>query len=307
MTEELRKKMLEFPKGQLDTVLDTDAFNEIDDQFAISYMLLNPERFRMLALTAAPFFNENSVSPEDGMERSYDEIRKIVKLAGFGEEIGSNIYRGSRTYLKDEKIPVESEAANRIAALARAHDSDRPLYVFAIGAITNVASALLLDPSIADRMVVVWLGGHAYDWPNTKEFNMVQDIAAARVVFNSGVPLWQIPCMDVAEMCRTTAPELRYWLEGQGPLCDYLVQNTIEGAERYAAHDSAWSRVIWDVTAPAVLLSESFRTVRAVPAPLPEYDGTYSFPAGRHTIMCVTHLNRDAIFTDLFRKLRGGK
>ena len=52
-----------------------------------------------------------------------------------------------------------------------------------IGAITNIASAILMNPEIVNRMVVVWLGGHALSWPDTEEFNMVQDIAAARIVF----------------------------------------------------------------------------------------------------------------------------
>ena len=52
-------------------VIDTDAFNEIDDQFAISYLLANGDKLNTVALYAAPFLNSNSVSPEDGMIKSY--------------------------------------------------------------------------------------------------------------------------------------------------------------------------------------------------------------------------------------------
>ena len=76
-----------------------------------------------------------------------------------------------------------------------AQPDDQPLYVVAIGAITNVASALLMKPEIAEKIVLVWLGGHAWTWPDTREFNLIQDVAAARVVFGCGVPLVQLSCM----------------------------------------------------------------------------------------------------------------
>lgn len=59
------------------------------------------------------------------------------------------------------------------------HSEEKPLYVLAIGAITNVASALLMEPEIKNRMVLVWLGGNAYSWPDNKEFNLFQDVAGA--------------------------------------------------------------------------------------------------------------------------------
>ena len=79
--------------------------------------------------------------------------------------------------------------------------------MISIGAITNIASAILLNPEITGRIVVVWLGGHALGWPDTEEFNMVQDIAAARIVFGCGVPLVQLPCMGVVSEFATTGPE----------------------------------------------------------------------------------------------------
>lgn len=78
-----------------------------------------------------------------------------------------------------------------------AYSAEKPLYVAAIGAITNVASALLLNPEIADRIVIVWLGGHALHWYDNAEFNIRQDVAAARVVFSSGAPLVIMPCMGL--------------------------------------------------------------------------------------------------------------
>ena len=66
-------RRLERPTGPVDVVLDTDTYNEVDDQFALSYLLASQEQLSLKALYAAPFFNENSTGPADGMEKSYAE------------------------------------------------------------------------------------------------------------------------------------------------------------------------------------------------------------------------------------------
>ncbi|MBO4299473.1 MAG: nucleoside hydrolase, partial [Clostridia bacterium] len=167
LTQQQRLRNLECPKGRIDMVLDTDAYNEIDDQFAISYALHAGEKLDVKALYAAPFFNSRSTGPADGMERSYQEILKLLSLSGMERPV----FRGSETYLPDEKTPVDSDAARDLAERAAAYTPDKPLYVATIGAITNVASALLMKPEIADRIVVVWLGGHSLEWHDNKEFN----------------------------------------------------------------------------------------------------------------------------------------
>ena len=67
MTAEQRIRNLSVPTGKIDVVLDTDAYNEIDDQFAIAYLLRNQDRLNIKGFCAAPFFNINSSSPADGM------------------------------------------------------------------------------------------------------------------------------------------------------------------------------------------------------------------------------------------------
>lgn len=296
-------KNLEVPTGKIDVVLDTDAYNEIDDQFAIAYLLRNQDKLCLQALYAAPFFNHRSASPEDGMNRSYDEILKILDLTGCGEH-KSNVFRGSADFLKDESTPVESAAARDLARRALAYSPERPLYVVAIGAITNVASALLLNPEIRENIVIVWLGGNALSHRDTKEFNMMQDVAAARVVFGCGAPLVQLPCMGVVSEFATTEPELRHWLQGKNALGDYLVENTVAEAETYAK-GRVWSRVIWDVTAVAWLLNDNnrFLSSHLIHSPVPTYDHRYAHDAGRHFIRYVDRVRRDALFQDLFLKL----
>lgn len=301
LTIEQRLKMLQCPTGMVDMVLDTDAYNEIDDQFAISYALKAKEKLNVLALYAAPFFNARSNGPDDGMERSYHEIMKLLALSG--EKVP--VYRGSTTYLPDETTPVHSEAANHLIELAKQYSSEKPLYVLAIGAITNVASALMMAPEIADRVVVVWLGGHALEWHDTAEFNMRQDVAAARIVFSSGAPLVMLPCAGVVSAFTTTGPELDFWLRGKNSLCDYLVQNTVDEANSYAS-GKVWSRVIWDVTTVGWLLNDDgrFMTEKLIPTPIPEYDHHYAQNPQNPLCKYVYHINRDALMGDLFAHLK---
>lgn len=303
MTQECYLKALEVPTHPVDAVLDTDAYNEIDDQFAIAYLLKNQEKIRIQGFCAAPFFNEKSLSPADGMEKSYHEITKVLCLAGC-EHRNFPVYRGSATYLLDEKTPVESEAADYLIDLSKHYTAEAPLYILAIGAITNVASALLKCPDMKERTVVVWLGGNSLHHCDTVEFNMKQDIAAARVVFECGVPLVQLPCAGVIELLNTTRYELEHWLIEKNPLADYLARNTIELAESYAA-GLPWSRTIWDAAAVAWLLNDDqrFLSYRTIPAPIPGYDGQYSFDRTRHPISYVYHVNRDVLLADLFEKL----
>ena len=304
MDRDLFLKNLERPKGQIDIVLDTDAYNEIDDQFAISYMLTYSDKLNVKGICAAPFLNEKSTSPGDGMEKSYDEILKLLKLAR-KEEMSNIVYKGSPEYLVDEKTPQDSPAARFLAELSNNYSPERPLYIAAIGAITNVASAFLMNPKMAENCVVVWLGGNDLSsvW-EASEFNMMQDIAAARVIIGSGVPYVMLPCMGVVNVFATGRWELEHFLSGKGPLCDYLAKNTIEEAERISAWE-AWSRPIWDVTAIAWLVDEGnlFMLDRKLPRFMPDYDKKYVFGDEAPEFTYVYHIYRDALFTDLFRRL----
>lgn len=292
---------LEKPKGRVDVVLDTDTYNEIDDQYALAYLIQSNEKLDLKAIYAAPFYNYKSSGPSDGMEKSYDEIMKILTLMK-RDDLKESVYYGSKEYLPSETQAVLSPSAQDLASRAMDYTEDKPLYVIAIGAITNVASAILLNPEIIDRMVVVWLGGNAHEWPHNREFNLKQDVAAARVIFGCGVPVVQLPCMGVVSAFTTSGPELEYWLRGKNELCDYLV-NTTAAEAKECNGASTWTRAIWDVTAVAWLLDGDFMVDRLACSPIPEYDDRYAFDPRRHFIKYVYHIKRDNLFADLFKKL----
>lgn len=299
-------KNISVPTGSVDVILDTDAYNEIDDQFAISYMIRYTDRLNVKGICAAPFFNYKATSVKDGMEKSYDEILKLLTLAE-REDLKPLVFKGSEDYLQDEKTPRESAAADFMAKLANEYSPERPLYIVAIGAITNVASAILKNPKMKENCVIVWLGGNGVHMPNgVQEFNMVQDIAAARVVMGCGVPFVQLPCNGVVDRFVTSKYELEHWLKGKNALCDYLYESTCKEADSYAA-GKPWTRVIWDVTAVAWLVNDGDRFLhhRIISSPVPEYDKQYASNAHAHFIRYVYWINRDRLFEDLINKLVG--
>ena len=294
-------KRLKRPTGEVDVVLDTDTYNEIDDQYALAYLILNSDRLRLQGIYAAPFSNAKADTAEDGMLKSYHEIENILSLMD-RQDLLPLVHEGSRRYLPDEKTPVDSPAARHLVELAKAHTPENPLYVIAIAAITNVASALLMEPSIRDNVVIVWLGGHAQHYHDNHEFNLMQDVAGARVVMGCGAAVVLLPCMGVVSAFSTCESELRENIKGKNKLCDYLYSYTVSECNA-VAKVPCWTKPIWDVTAVGWLLGD-YTMDEYMPSPIPEYDHHWGQDPRRHTIRYVYHIRRDLLFNDLFEKLR---
>jgi inosine-uridine nucleoside N-ribohydrolase len=255
------------------------------------------------AVYAAPYLNSRSTSAGDGMEKSYQEILRILKFLGRKHE--GFALRGSDRFFEAKGKPVESAAARDLIAKALAPRAT-PLYVLTTGCPTNVASAILMEPRIKEKIVVVWLGGTTHEWPSAREFNLEQDIHASRVLFDSGVPLVQIPTKNVSEHLRTTAPEMERWLKGRSPLCDYLFDQFLEYAkEATKGKPYPWSKVIWDISAVAWIVEPRWAPSELVPSPVLTDDFRWKREAGRHAIRVVTNVFRDPVFYDLFEKLAG--
>ncbi len=293
-----REALLELPTGRVRAVLDTDAYNEIDDQFAIVYAMLSPDHIALEAIYAAPFLNDRSESAADGMEKSYGEIQHVLGLLSATDRVQT--FRGAEAFLVDEAEPVTSAAVHDLIARARQRDKG-PLYVMAIAAITNVATALRLAPDISDNVVVIWLGGHADYWPHNGEFNFQQDISAVQVLLDSKVALFRVPCVPVADHLIITTYELEHYLLGKGELADYLCKIFRE----YREHEGAWSKVIWDIAVVAWLLNPEW--VPSVLAPSRALNQRDAFSWDESTsgavVRTATRVHRDAVFTDLFQKV----
>ena len=163
---------------------------------------------------------------------------------------------------------MDSPAARDLIqkALSRAAT---PLYVLTVGCPANVASAILMEPRIKEKIVVVWLGGTTHEWPSAREFNLQQDLHASRVLFDSGVPLVQIPTKNVSEHLRTTVPEMERWVKGRSRLGDYLFDQFIEyESARGKSENYPWSKVIWDISTVAWIVEPRWIPSAIVPSPV---------------------------------------
>lgn len=296
-------KNLENPNKIVDVVLDTDMFNEIDDQFALSYILKSKDRMNLLAVFAAPFLNKKVSSSSEGMLKSYNEILKVLVLNGYKKD-EMIVCKGSNSFLQDINEPLVSQASSKLIELANKHTPENPLYVIEIANCVNVASAMLLDPSICDKIVIIFLGGEAYNYKDNYEFNVRQNPLPFRVILDSESPVIQFPCRGVVSSFITTKFELEHWFVGKNDLADYLASNTIQHCESIYG-DIAWSKPLWDVTAAAWLnnVNEKFFLERLVKAPIMNDDHTYSFNDSRKIIKYIYFVKRDALFNDLIERL----
>ena len=302
MSEAARLTKLQPPAPPVRVVVDTDTYNEIDDQFALVHALLSPAQIEVQAIYAAPFHNVRSGGPGDGMEKSYQEIERLLdRLDGI---VRPPVCRGATAYLSSDLHPVMSEAVSDLVqrtstGVSNEAAQDNPLYVVAIGAATNVASAILANPQIIEHIVVVWLGGHALHWPHNHEFNLKQDPVAARLLFDCGVPLVHVPCLGVSSHLSTTVPEIEQYVRDCGAIGDYLAN--IFADLRLA--ETSWSKVIWDMAAIAYLIEPELVPTDLVHSPLLTDQFTWSVDRSRHFIRSAWRVHRDPIFRDLFAKL----
>ena len=285
-------------KGIVKAILDTDTYNEIDDQFALVQMLFSHKRINTLSINAAPFsMNSRSDDPQKGMELSYDEIFRLLEKINLKKN--NFVFKGSKKYIGFAKTPINSPAADNIIESAIKCSEDDPLYVIAIGAITNVASAILQEPEIINKIVVVWLGGNALYWQNNNEFNLKQDIGGSQVLFDSGVSLILVPCNGVTSHLMSTVPEIEKYIEPHGKIGKFLAMRFKE----YNDNHKGWSKEIWDMAAISWVLNEEWTPTNIIPSPILLDDKTWKFNENRHPVKIVYEIKRDLILQDFIEKL----
>jgi purine nucleosidase len=120
-------------------VINTDAKNEADDQFAIVHALLSPP-LDVRGLIAAHFGTSRS---DRSMEDSREEIDLLLNPMQLHQRV--TVANGAPTGIPDEQTPLDSEGAQLIIAESKLAASNDPLYVAFLGPLTDMASAILLD------------------------------------------------------------------------------------------------------------------------------------------------------------------
>lgn len=278
------------PSRKVRVLLDTDAFNEIDDQFFIAYSLSQPD-FEIEAIVATQYHWE-----QGSVDESYYEVLKTVELMGLRPTFP--IVRGADVAMTDEKSPAPSPGAELIARLAMKADS-RPLYILAVGALTNVGSALVLHPEIKPRIKIIWLGGFPENGAMV-EFNARNDRASVKTVFESGVDLTVVPTDSSARFLPMPYREAQSRFGHTNLLGKQLLSLLRDYGER-------GNKVIWDISTTAYLrqLMTGAQWFPVTREPAPKIDlasGRYIRRQGPHTIAVCGKPDRDAVFAD-FQKV----
>ena len=175
----------------------------------------------------AAHFESKAPGTETTMEQSFQELLKLMEAIEIDDVPA---LRGCTAPLKGENDAPESEGADFLVQEAL-RDDPRPLYVACQGALSDVAAALNRCPEIAEKLTVVWIGGMPYSEGGV-EFNLMQDVAAARVVMASKAAVWQLP-VNVYGTMEVTMAELAARVRPCGRVGKYLYNQM----EEYNLHN----------------------------------------------------------------------
>jgi inosine-uridine nucleoside N-ribohydrolase len=237
------------------------------------------------------------------MEESREEIDRLLDLMDLtGKVVVAN---GAPEAVVDAQTPQDSRGAQLIIEESRLASELEPLYVAFLGPLTDMASAILLDPEIVRRpVVVIWIGGVGYGGVETYpgiEFNLRNDITAANVVFDSGITIWQVPS-NVYSQVSVSYAELEEKIRGTSDLADYLIDQMVEWNATYHP-EPIESRSLGDSPAVSLMLFPRGGNFRTVPAPRFGREGHY-LPGSGHPVRVVESVDVRFLLEDMFAKIR---
>jgi inosine-uridine nucleoside N-ribohydrolase len=298
-------------------IVDNDFSGDPDGLFQLAHLLLSPSvEIRAIVgshLKVGDGFDSSNTQADNAANKAR-ELLQVMKMKS-----GIPVLAGSNTGIGNDSTPVKSEAVNFIIKEALRTDTKLPLYVLCGAGLTEIASAVLTNPQIANRLTLIWIGGPEYSGlalppPNYSdaEYNLNIDIPAARVIFNqSQVPIWQVP-RNTYRQALLPYSQLLVKVKPYGPLGNYLsrvIENLMTRLQGYGLNIGE-TYVMGD--SPLVLLTALQSSFEADPsssdyvvkmAPRINKQGAYEFnPSGRN-IRVYTHLDVNLMFNDFFSKL----
>ena len=298
-------------------IIDNDFSGDPDDLFQTAHHLLCPS-------VEIPLIVASHLSVGDPWDPSTTQASnataKASELLGVMGMSGKvPVLTGSELAIVDTKTPQRTAAAEAIVAEAMREDK-RPLYYAAGAGLTDLASAWLIEPRIAERLTLVWIGGLEHPGlalppPGAKgpEYNLRIDITAGQVIFNdSTIPIWQVPRNVYRQMLFSHA-EMQTEVRPLGPLGAYLT-DSIERVMRwtgevgfnigdtYALGDSP----LVTLTALQSSFEADPSSSRYVVRPAPKLDdaGEYVDNAAGRPIRVYTQIDTRLTFGDMIARLK---
>ena len=275
-------------------IICSDAKNEADDQYALVHAMLT-NKFIIKGLVAGHFRDHWA------NHLSYAEMVKLAKLTNtYGEY---PIVLGADQKLVNIK-EYEVSAGTRLIIEEALKEDSLPLYVLNIGALTDLAVALLEEPKITSKMTAIWVGGGRYP-KGSKECNLGNDLIAANYVFASELPLWQIPS-NVYKTTLVSLAQLKLRVAPMGKLGNYLYEQLITFMKTNAKEKSWINPECWvmgDSGAIGVLLEEQKSYYQEIIAPIFDEEHHYIYNQKNRKIRVYQQLNNYFVIEDMLSKI----
>ena len=288
--------MIKIPdEKKICVIIDTDAACEADDPYAIVQALLSPKLIVKGIL--AEHFNEKG-----SVKRSYDEIMTILDAM----DIKVPVYMGEEDPVETAGWPKKASEASDFIISEALQDDPKPLYILCQGAITNLAVAINKEPSIKDRIKVIWIGTHGTEKRKApfREFNAGNDVAAANFVLESGVEIWLVPS-DVYSTITVGLAELKVKVLPYGKIGKHLYENMIEyNLSPMAGWTQGESWSLGDSPAIALAINPGCGKFEYEPAPHVNADTTSTLRPGNPMIRVYKSVDSRYILEDFFSKLK---
>ncbi|PWK75983.1 inosine-uridine nucleoside N-ribohydrolase [Mucilaginibacter oryzae] len=308
-------------KPRFRVIMDNDFGGDPDGLFALTHLVLSPS-------VEVRGVIGSHLNANDGFDKSKTQADNAVKKAAELLDVLKvknrfPLVAGSNTAMINDTTPVKSAAVDLIIKEASRTDTSLPLYILCGAGLTEIASAVLTEPKIADKVILVWIGGPEYadiamPPPNfsSPEYNLNIDIAAARAVFNhSQLKLWQIP-RDAYRQAILPWSELQTRIKPHGETGKYLagvLENLMVNIQQYKLN---LGEVYILGDSPLVLLTALQSSFEADPSsseyvlkpcPLIDAQGGYAYNSYGRNIRVYRRLDINLMFNDFFAKLELNK
>ena len=174
-------------------IIDGDFSAECDDQLTLAYALGN-DKLEVMGVCASAHYDDKYIDTYSTLIRSCSELLKLLHASGIDKD-SFPWFMGSESQITNNEnfAPTDSPAARHIIKVAKEAEDGDIIYVITTGPCSSVVSAYLMEPSIADKICVVWLGGTDINQRSMEnefhEWNMCADFVASQILLSSDIPL----------------------------------------------------------------------------------------------------------------------
>jgi inosine-uridine nucleoside N-ribohydrolase len=281
---------------------DTDMGNEMDDIFALTRLLVEADKYDIVGISSAHFnnadllvFDKWNQYPTKGINTikiSQEENEKLLdafKMMNIPHPMGADRQMG-RAW--GEYTPRPSDMTKKLIEVVQKLPDGERLDVIFIGAATNIASAIAIEPNIAKKMRLFCMGGKFSTkekiW-NKDEFNVRGDLNAINYLFNNQDVEWYIMPVETCIILTFDRDDTYARLDSKYPVENLLKQRWIE------SNPDDKTRIIWDLAAVEAYLSPDMAKVKLVKTP-PENH--------QHKVNVYTKIDKEAMFNRFWGTLR---